>query len=182
CTRAPQPPAGPDKEVVRPRGRRLARQARAAPAHALRHRRHAERSRPGWTLRPRPVPDRRHLLPRARPRRAPPPPDRVAAARWLSHGRVERTGRRAADAGPRLPCPLHLPEGSLMDLSEYLGMFLAESREHLQNLNIAVIRIEESPEDRDTIDEIFRIAHSLKGMSGTMGFAQVGALTQTVEA
>jgi len=68
-----------------------------------------------------------------------------------------------------------------MDLSEYLGMFLAESREHLQNLNIAVIRIEESPEDRDTIDEIFRIAHSLKGMSGTMGFARMAALTHTME-
>ena len=68
-----------------------------------------------------------------------------------------------------------------MDLSEYLGMFLAESREHLQNLNIAVIRIEESPEDRDTIDEIFRIAHSLKGMSGTMGFAQMAALTHKME-
>jgi two-component system, chemotaxis family, sensor kinase CheA len=68
-----------------------------------------------------------------------------------------------------------------MDMSEYLGMFLAESREHLQNLNLAVIRIEESPDDRDTIDEIFRIAHSLKGMSGTMGFAQMAALTHTME-
>jgi two-component system, chemotaxis family, sensor kinase CheA len=68
-----------------------------------------------------------------------------------------------------------------MDISEYLGMFLAESREHLQNLNLAVIRIEESPDDRDTIDEIFRIAHSLKGMSGTMGFAQMAALTHKME-
>jgi two-component system, chemotaxis family, sensor kinase CheA len=68
-----------------------------------------------------------------------------------------------------------------MDVSEYLGMFLAESREHLQNLNLAVIRIEESPDDRDTLDEIFRIAHSLKGMSGTMGFAQMAALTHKME-
>ncbi len=68
-----------------------------------------------------------------------------------------------------------------MDVSEYLGMFLAESREHLQNLNLAVIRIEKSPDDRDTLDEIFRIAHSLKGMSGTMGFAQMAALTHKME-
>jgi two-component system, chemotaxis family, sensor kinase CheA len=68
-----------------------------------------------------------------------------------------------------------------MDISEYLGMFLAESREHLQNLNLAVIRIEESPDDRETIDEIFRIAHSLKGMSGTMGFGQMAALTHKME-
>src|SRR5689334_10793296 len=68
-----------------------------------------------------------------------------------------------------------------MDTSEYLGMFLAESREHLQTLNLAVIRIEETPSDSETIDEIFRIAHSLKGMSGTMGFARMAALTHTME-
>ena len=68
-----------------------------------------------------------------------------------------------------------------MDLSEYLGMFLAESREHLQTLNLAVIRIEEAPDDRDTLDEIFRAAHSLKGMSATMGFAQIAALTHKME-
>jgi two-component system chemotaxis sensor kinase CheA len=68
-----------------------------------------------------------------------------------------------------------------MDTSEYLGMFLAESREHLQALNLAVIRLEETPGDGDTIDEIFRIAHSLKGMSGTMGFARMAALTHTME-
>jgi two-component system, chemotaxis family, sensor kinase CheA len=68
-----------------------------------------------------------------------------------------------------------------MDTSEYLGMFLAESREHLQTLNLAVIRIEETPDDGDTIEEIFRIAHSLKGMSGTMGFARMAALTHTME-
>ena len=68
-----------------------------------------------------------------------------------------------------------------MDTSEYLGMFLAESREHLQTLNLAIIRIEETPSDSETIDEIFRIAHSLKGMSGTMGFARMAALTHTME-
>jgi two-component system chemotaxis sensor kinase CheA len=68
-----------------------------------------------------------------------------------------------------------------MDTSEYIGMFLAESREHLQTLNLAIIRIEETPSDSETIDEIFRIAHSLKGMSGTMGFARMAALTHTME-
>jgi two-component system chemotaxis sensor kinase CheA len=68
-----------------------------------------------------------------------------------------------------------------MDTSEYIGMFLAESREHLQTLNLAIIRIEETPSDGVTIDEIFRIAHSLKGMSGTMGFARMAALTHTME-
>jgi two-component system chemotaxis sensor kinase CheA len=68
-----------------------------------------------------------------------------------------------------------------MELDAYLPMFLAESREHLENLNLAVVRIEEQPDDRDTIDEIFRIAHSLKGMSATMGFAGMAALTHKME-
>jgi two-component system, chemotaxis family, sensor kinase CheA len=68
-----------------------------------------------------------------------------------------------------------------MDISEYLPMFLAEGREHLQELNLAVVRIEERPDDQDTVDEIFRIAHSLKGMSATMGFAGMAALTHEME-
>ena len=68
-----------------------------------------------------------------------------------------------------------------MDLNEYLPMFLAESREHLQELNLAVVRIEETPDDGETLDEIFRIAHSLKGMSATMGFERVARLTHAME-
>src|SRR5262245_38326937 len=68
-----------------------------------------------------------------------------------------------------------------MEISEYLPMFLAEGREHLQELNLAVVRIEERPDDQDTVDEIFRIAHSLKGMSATMGFAGMAALTHEME-
>src|SRR4029079_4890923 len=60
-------------------------------------------------------------------------------------------------------------------------MFLAEGREHLQELNLAVVRIEEQPDDPETVDEIFRIAHSLKGMSATMGFAGMAALTHEME-
>src|SRR3954469_22834934 len=66
-------------------------------------------------------------------------------------------------------------------MDEYLPMFLAEGREHLQELNLAVVRIEETPDDQPTVDEIFRIAHSLKGMSATMGFAGMAALTHEME-
>jgi two-component system chemotaxis sensor kinase CheA len=68
-----------------------------------------------------------------------------------------------------------------MDTSEYLPMFLAEGREHLQELNLAVVRIEEQPDDTETIDAIFRVAHSMKGMSATMGFAGMAALTHEME-
>lgn len=68
-----------------------------------------------------------------------------------------------------------------MDTSEYLPMFLAEAREHLQELNLAVLKIEENPEDKEKIDEIFRVAHSMKGMSATMGFAAMAELTHKME-
>jgi two-component system chemotaxis sensor kinase CheA len=68
-----------------------------------------------------------------------------------------------------------------MDTSEYMPMFLAETREHLEQLNLAIVRLEEDPADRPTIEEIFRIAHSLKGMSATMGFAKVAELTHHME-
>jgi two-component system chemotaxis sensor kinase CheA len=68
-----------------------------------------------------------------------------------------------------------------MDVSEYMPMFLAEAREHLQELNLAIVRIEETPDDQETVNEIFRVAHSMKGMSATMGFAQMAALTHQME-
>jgi len=68
-----------------------------------------------------------------------------------------------------------------MDTSEYLPMFLAECRENLQELNLAVVALEEAPEDRETVDAIFRIAHSLKGMAATMGFEGMATLTHKME-
>ena len=68
-----------------------------------------------------------------------------------------------------------------MDTSEYMPMFIAEAREHLEQLNLAIVRLEEDPKDRATVDEIFRIAHSFKGMSATMGFANVAELTHNME-
>jgi two-component system chemotaxis sensor kinase CheA len=68
-----------------------------------------------------------------------------------------------------------------MDTSEYLPMFLAECRENLQELNLAVVRLEEVPDDRETVDAIFRIAHSLKGMAATMGFEGMATLTHKME-
>ena len=68
-----------------------------------------------------------------------------------------------------------------MDTSEYMPMFLAEGREHLEQLNLAIVRLEEDPKDQSTVEEIFRIAHSFKGMSATMGFAKIAELTHNME-
>ncbi|MBV8218501.1 MAG: Hpt domain-containing protein, partial [Solirubrobacterales bacterium] len=68
-----------------------------------------------------------------------------------------------------------------MDTSEYMPMFVAETREHLDQLNLAIVRLEADPTDRPTVEEIFRIAHSLKGMSATMGFSRIAELTHEME-
>ena len=68
-----------------------------------------------------------------------------------------------------------------MDLSQYLEMFIDETKEHLQNLNDQVLVLESEPDNIDTINEIFRAAHSLKGMAGTMGFKRMQRLTHDME-
>ena len=68
-----------------------------------------------------------------------------------------------------------------MDVSQYLDIFLDESREHLQNLNTSVLALEQDSENQDTINEIFRAAHTLKGMAGTMGYKRMQTLTHDME-
>lgn len=68
-----------------------------------------------------------------------------------------------------------------MDVSQYLEIFLDETREHLESLNTQILNLEQNPEDDDTINEIFRAAHSLKGMAGTMGFKRMQNLTHDME-
>ncbi|MGN6188334.1 MAG: chemotaxis protein CheA [Conexibacter sp.] len=69
----------------------------------------------------------------------------------------------------------------MIDQREYLNAFLAEAREHLQQLGLAIVRIEAAPDDRAAADAIFRVAHTLKGMSGAMGFTAIAALTHAME-
>ncbi len=68
-----------------------------------------------------------------------------------------------------------------MDVSQYLEIFLDETKEHLQNLNTQILNLEAEPENMDTINEIFRAAHSLKGMAGTMGYKRMQNLTHDME-
>ena len=68
-----------------------------------------------------------------------------------------------------------------MDVSQYLEIFLDETNEHLQNLNTQILILEQEPDNMDTINEIFRAAHSLKGMAGTMGYKRMQNLTHDME-
>ena len=68
-----------------------------------------------------------------------------------------------------------------MDVSQYLEIFIDETKEHLQSLNTQILELEQNPENMDTINEVFRAAHSLKGMAGTMGYKRMQTLTHDME-
>lgn len=68
-----------------------------------------------------------------------------------------------------------------MDVSQYLEIFIDETKEHLQNLNTSILELEQAPDNMDTVNEIFRAAHSLKGMAGTMGYKRMQTLTHDME-
>jgi len=68
-----------------------------------------------------------------------------------------------------------------MDTSQYLDIFVDETKEHIQVLSDQIMVLEKEPDNSDAIAEIFRSAHSLKGMAGTMGFKRMQRLTHDME-
>jgi two-component system chemotaxis sensor kinase CheA len=68
-----------------------------------------------------------------------------------------------------------------MDTSQYLSMFLEESMDNLQALNESLLQLEQEPNDIDKLNEIFRIAHTIKGMAATMGYNVMAELTHKME-
>ncbi|WP_226674190.1 chemotaxis protein CheA [Rossellomorea aquimaris] len=68
-----------------------------------------------------------------------------------------------------------------MELSQYLEVFIEESKENLQNCNEQLLELEKNPQDLAIVNEIFRSAHTLKGMSATMGFEDLANLTHKME-
>src|SRR5699024_10144439 len=68
-----------------------------------------------------------------------------------------------------------------MDTADYLGVFLDESREHIESLYDQLLKLEQNPSEIEIINEIFRSAHTLKGMSATMGYTDLSELTHKLE-
>ncbi|KZE53101.1 chemotaxis protein CheA [Brevibacillus parabrevis] len=68
-----------------------------------------------------------------------------------------------------------------MDMNQYLDMFIEESKEHLQAINANLLLLESDPGNIGHVKEIFRSAHTLKGMSATMGFEDMASLTHEAE-
>ena len=68
-----------------------------------------------------------------------------------------------------------------MDMNQYIDIFIEESKEHLQSMNQLLLKLEETTDDLSILNEIFRIAHTLKGMSSTMGYMKMAHLTHEME-
>ncbi|MBE5909773.1 chemotaxis protein CheA [Pseudobutyrivibrio sp.] len=68
-----------------------------------------------------------------------------------------------------------------MDVSQYLDIFIDETSGHIQSLSDNIMELEKEPDNKDVVNEIFRAAHSLKGMAGTMGFKRMQRLTHDME-
>jgi two-component system chemotaxis sensor kinase CheA len=68
-----------------------------------------------------------------------------------------------------------------MENNQYIDIFIEESQEHIENLNSNLLLLENDPENRQVIDEIFRSAHTLKGMAATMGFENMNKLAHKME-
>ncbi|ABQ24931.1 chemotaxis protein CheA [Geotalea uraniireducens] len=68
-----------------------------------------------------------------------------------------------------------------MDMSQYRELFISESREHLNSINELIVALEKDAGDRETIDSLFRIAHSIKGMAASMEYADIAELAHKLE-
>ena len=68
-----------------------------------------------------------------------------------------------------------------MDMNQYLDIFIEEAREHLQQLNVSLLELEKNNKNKEVLNEVFRVAHTLKGMSGTMGYTKMQTLTHRME-
>ncbi|WP_202708766.1 chemotaxis protein CheA [Sporosalibacterium faouarense] len=68
-----------------------------------------------------------------------------------------------------------------MDMNQYLDIFIEEAKEHLLSMNESLLELEKNPNDKDLLNQIFRVSHTVKGMAGTMGFSKVSNLTHEME-
>ncbi len=68
-----------------------------------------------------------------------------------------------------------------LDMNQYLDVFIDESKEHLQTCNEKLLLLEKDPADLQLVHDIFRAAHTLKGMSATMGYTDLAHLTHLME-
>ncbi|MCQ2748831.1 MAG: chemotaxis protein CheA [Clostridia bacterium] len=67
------------------------------------------------------------------------------------------------------------------NVNEFLDAFIEETKDNLENFNETIMDLEKNKDDADLVNVCFRVAHTLKGMAGSMGFEKMRSLTHTME-
>jgi two-component system chemotaxis sensor kinase CheA len=68
-----------------------------------------------------------------------------------------------------------------VDLAKYRNLFLEEATEHLAEISRALLELEKDPSRSEAIDLVFRMAHSIKGMAGSLDYASITELAHALE-
>jgi len=68
-----------------------------------------------------------------------------------------------------------------VDVAKYRNLFLEEATEHLAEMSHALLTLEKSPDDGEAIDLVFRMAHSIKGMAGSLGYDSITEVAHKLE-
>jgi two-component system chemotaxis sensor kinase CheA len=68
-----------------------------------------------------------------------------------------------------------------VDLAKYRALFLEEATEHLAEIGQALLVLEKDPRDGESIDTVFRMMHSMKGMGASLGYDAVSVLAHRLE-
>ncbi len=68
-----------------------------------------------------------------------------------------------------------------MDMSKYKDLFISEAKEHIRGMSDCILILEKDPGSEEGINELFRHAHSVKGMSASMGFGLIAELSHRLE-
>ena len=68
-----------------------------------------------------------------------------------------------------------------IDLNRFIGTFFDEAQEHLESIEDRAMALGSGEQDPETLNAIFRAAHSIKGGSGTFGFTQLSEATHEME-
>jgi two-component system chemotaxis sensor kinase CheA len=72
-------------------------------------------------------------------------------------------------------------EPNYLDRTELLQIFSAESEENLREMEVAFVQLESSPQDEETLQAIFRAAHTIKGNAAGLGFPALAKFAHGVE-
>ena len=66
-------------------------------------------------------------------------------------------------------------------MAKYRVVFLEEASEHLEDMSRALLELEREPQQREAIDLVFRMAHSIKGMAASLGYDSITEVAHRLE-